>query len=172
MISANRLQSIARPLLVWPLQKAHATQAAANTTFQDQPAVYHKVEGDSVPKRSSGVWGARGTFVHCTLSTVLTLCRCWHITQDAQWAELFRRTEEAARHSRPKQMNAHISYAYTRFDSAALQAHCGSSVGSDFSMGGRLLCGNTQTPGLSYSMALWTSFIQACLFLLRVWSFK
>ncbi|KAF2625853.1 hypothetical protein BU25DRAFT_412115 [Macroventuria anomochaeta] len=29
-------------------------------TVADHPAVYHKVEGDSVPKRSSGVWGARG----------------------------------------------------------------------------------------------------------------
>ncbi|UPX13832.1 uncharacterized protein EKO05_0004331 [Ascochyta rabiei] len=29
-------------------------------TVADQPAVYHKVEGDSVAKRSSGVWGARG----------------------------------------------------------------------------------------------------------------
>lgn len=24
-----------------------------------QPSVYHKVEGDSVPKRSSGAWGAK-----------------------------------------------------------------------------------------------------------------
>ncbi|KAJ4992710.1 hypothetical protein SVAN01_01756 [Stagonosporopsis vannaccii] len=29
-------------------------------TVAEHPAVYHKVEGDSVPKRSSGVWGARG----------------------------------------------------------------------------------------------------------------
>ncbi|KAF2032206.1 hypothetical protein EK21DRAFT_37710, partial [Setomelanomma holmii] len=27
----------------------------------DQPAVYHKVQGDSVVKRSSGAWGSRGT---------------------------------------------------------------------------------------------------------------
>lgn len=25
-----------------------------------QPSVYHKVEGDSVPKRSSGAWGVKG----------------------------------------------------------------------------------------------------------------
>ncbi|OSS45995.1 hypothetical protein B5807_08169 [Epicoccum nigrum] len=30
-------------------------------TIAENPAVYHKVEGDSVPKRSSGVWGARGS---------------------------------------------------------------------------------------------------------------
>ncbi|KAF3049168.1 hypothetical protein E8E11_008488 [Didymella keratinophila] len=29
-------------------------------TVAEHPAAYHKVEGDSVPKRSSGVWGARG----------------------------------------------------------------------------------------------------------------
>ncbi|KAH6620376.1 hypothetical protein C7974DRAFT_399583 [Boeremia exigua] len=29
-------------------------------TVAEHPAVYHKVEGDSVPKRNSGVWGARG----------------------------------------------------------------------------------------------------------------
>lgn len=32
---------------------------------QEHPAVYHKVEGDSVPKRSSGVWGARGKLDEC-----------------------------------------------------------------------------------------------------------
>lgn len=30
----------------------------------DNPAAYHhKVEGDSVPKRSSGAWGSRGTYM-------------------------------------------------------------------------------------------------------------
>ncbi|KAL1611592.1 hypothetical protein SLS59_000311 [Nothophoma quercina] len=33
-------------------------------TVANQPSVYHKVEGDSVPKRSSGVWGARGGQSH------------------------------------------------------------------------------------------------------------
>ncbi|KAF1913599.1 hypothetical protein BDU57DRAFT_541001 [Ampelomyces quisqualis] len=30
----------------------------------DQPSVYHKVQGDSVPKRSSGAWGSRGNMSH------------------------------------------------------------------------------------------------------------
>ncbi|KAL6705820.1 hypothetical protein ACN47E_006280 [Coniothyrium glycines] len=31
----------------------------------DQPSAYHKVQGDSVPKRSSGAWGARSnTMTH------------------------------------------------------------------------------------------------------------
>ncbi|KAF2132120.1 hypothetical protein P153DRAFT_364552 [Dothidotthia symphoricarpi CBS 119687] len=30
----------------------------------DQPAVYHKVQGDSVAKRSSGAWGSRGNMSH------------------------------------------------------------------------------------------------------------
>lgn len=30
----------------------------------DNPAVYHKVQGDSVPKRSSGAWGSRGNMSH------------------------------------------------------------------------------------------------------------
>ncbi|KAF2110043.1 hypothetical protein BDV96DRAFT_651201 [Lophiotrema nucula] len=34
---------------------------ADDTSQADQAAVYHKVQGDSVPKRSSGVWG-RGKF--------------------------------------------------------------------------------------------------------------
>ncbi|KAF2021840.1 hypothetical protein BU24DRAFT_417475 [Aaosphaeria arxii CBS 175.79] len=33
-----------------------------NTT--NSPAVYHKVQGDSVPKRSSGAWGSRGNMSH------------------------------------------------------------------------------------------------------------
>ncbi|KAH7079013.1 hypothetical protein BKA63DRAFT_563672 [Paraphoma chrysanthemicola] len=30
----------------------------------DQPAAYHKVQGDSVAKRSSGAWGSRGNMSH------------------------------------------------------------------------------------------------------------
>jgi len=30
----------------------------------DQPSAYHKVEGDSVAKRSSGAWGSRGNMSH------------------------------------------------------------------------------------------------------------
>ncbi|KAJ4286719.1 hypothetical protein N0V90_012971 [Kalmusia sp. IMI 367209] len=30
----------------------------------DQPSAYHKVQGDSVAKRSSGAWGSRGTMPH------------------------------------------------------------------------------------------------------------
>ncbi|KAH8723499.1 hypothetical protein GQ44DRAFT_710014 [Phaeosphaeriaceae sp. PMI808] len=30
----------------------------------DQPSVHHKVQGDSVAKRSSGAWGSRGNMSH------------------------------------------------------------------------------------------------------------
>ncbi|KAF1958584.1 hypothetical protein CC80DRAFT_468154 [Byssothecium circinans] len=30
----------------------------------DQPSVHHKVQGDSVAKRSSGAWGSRGNMPH------------------------------------------------------------------------------------------------------------
>ncbi|KAL5398969.1 hypothetical protein PMIN02_001046 [Paraphaeosphaeria minitans] len=30
----------------------------------DQPSAYHKVQGDSVAKRSSGAWGSRGNMPH------------------------------------------------------------------------------------------------------------
>ncbi|OAL56769.1 hypothetical protein IQ07DRAFT_17862 [Pyrenochaeta sp. DS3sAY3a] len=30
----------------------------------DQPSVYHKVQGDSVAKRSSGAWGVKGNMSH------------------------------------------------------------------------------------------------------------
>ncbi|KAF2819980.1 hypothetical protein CC86DRAFT_374694 [Ophiobolus disseminans] len=30
----------------------------------DQPSAYHKVQGDSVAKRSSGAWGSRGNMSH------------------------------------------------------------------------------------------------------------
>ncbi|KAJ4325492.1 hypothetical protein N0V94_000635 [Neodidymelliopsis sp. IMI 364377] len=33
-------------------------------TVADQPAVYQKVQGDSVAKRSSGAWGNRGNMSH------------------------------------------------------------------------------------------------------------
>ncbi|PVI06585.1 hypothetical protein DM02DRAFT_609771 [Periconia macrospinosa] len=33
-------------------------------TVADRPSVYHKVQGDSVSKRSSGAWGSRGNMPH------------------------------------------------------------------------------------------------------------
>jgi hypothetical protein len=43
-----------------PARCTHILNMQANKGFLDQPAVYHKVQGDSVPKRSSGAWGSRG----------------------------------------------------------------------------------------------------------------
>lgn len=44
-----------------PSNHASAVSNGADSTSIDQPSVYHKVQGDSVAKRSSGAWGSRGT---------------------------------------------------------------------------------------------------------------
>jgi hypothetical protein len=40
---------------------APAMHTGTNAKSADQPSAYHKVQGDSVAKRSSGAWGSRGT---------------------------------------------------------------------------------------------------------------
>ena len=39
---------------------ARHLRTTADSKSTGQPSVYHKVEGDSVPKRSSGAWGVKG----------------------------------------------------------------------------------------------------------------
>lgn len=43
-----------------PSVNASAPDDGANRASKDQSSVYHKVQGDSVAKRSSGAWGSRG----------------------------------------------------------------------------------------------------------------
>ncbi|KAJ4358188.1 uncharacterized protein N0V89_002767 [Didymosphaeria variabile] len=43
---------------------ALATDMGTNGKPLDQPSAYHKVQGDSVAKRSSGAWGSRGNMPH------------------------------------------------------------------------------------------------------------
>ena len=43
------------------LEKESATAMRTDGKPLDQPSAYHKVQGDSVAKRSSGAWGSRGT---------------------------------------------------------------------------------------------------------------
>ncbi|KAF9735396.1 hypothetical protein PMIN01_06801 [Paraphaeosphaeria minitans] len=43
---------------------ASAPATATNANPLDQPSAYHKVQGDSVAKRSSGAWGSRGNMPH------------------------------------------------------------------------------------------------------------
>jgi hypothetical protein len=45
-----------------PSPSTHQSNVQADAPVPDQPAVYHKVQGDSVAKRSSGAWGSRGTW--------------------------------------------------------------------------------------------------------------
>ncbi|CAI6335878.1 unnamed protein product [Periconia digitata] len=40
------------------------TSTLADIASKDRPSVYHKVQGDSVAKRSSGAWGSRGNMPH------------------------------------------------------------------------------------------------------------
>ncbi|KAF2254640.1 hypothetical protein BU26DRAFT_500357 [Trematosphaeria pertusa] len=47
-----------------PSVNASAPDDGANRASKDQSSVYHKVQGDSVAKRSSGAWGSRGNMPH------------------------------------------------------------------------------------------------------------
>ncbi|KAF2691656.1 hypothetical protein K458DRAFT_411379 [Lentithecium fluviatile CBS 122367] len=47
-----------------PATNASATSGGTNRASKGQPSVYHKVQGDSVTKRSSGAWGSRGNMSH------------------------------------------------------------------------------------------------------------
>ncbi|KAF2440790.1 hypothetical protein P171DRAFT_489481 [Karstenula rhodostoma CBS 690.94] len=44
--------------------RVSATTTGTNAKPPDQPSAYHKVQGDSVAKRSSGAWGSRGNMPH------------------------------------------------------------------------------------------------------------
>lgn len=41
---------------------SHMSHTMTDRMLEDQPSVYHKVQGDSVAKRSSGAWGVKGTY--------------------------------------------------------------------------------------------------------------
>lgn len=57
----TKRQNTLRALLVRaPDETRTRRMLLTNSLFEDQPAVYYKVQGDSVAKRSSGAWGSRG----------------------------------------------------------------------------------------------------------------
>ncbi|KAF2741387.1 hypothetical protein EJ04DRAFT_507205 [Polyplosphaeria fusca] len=68
-------RAVAQPASAPPEQHAPVKEFNANEvkeflkkryleSIADQPSVYHKVQGDSVAKRSSGAWGSRGNMSH------------------------------------------------------------------------------------------------------------
>lgn len=59
-------EAVAGTFPPWTTRLPSATNELQSnrTSHADQPSVHYKVQGDSVAKRSSGAWGARGTSSH------------------------------------------------------------------------------------------------------------
>jgi len=94
-----------------PIQFTRKPDIQANVA-QDQPSVYHKVQGDSVAKRSSGAWGSRGTHFRNGMDRQqLTLDR-EHVTPHALRPGLLHTAEEAACDHRPEQIHAVTAHGF------------------------------------------------------------